>query len=132
MSNLIIVPQKDTRFKTPDTFRALIAAIFIWSMIGPLIILDICTYIYQEVYFSILEIPKIKRSEYLVFDRFELEKLTLVQKLGCLYCSYGNGILAWAKDVANQTETYSCAIKHNTKKKGQEHQGMYYERSEYS
>lgn len=123
-----IIPQKGKKPELPrNPLVMLFAAIAIYSMIVPIVILDITTYIYQETYFYIMNIPKIRRSDYLTFDRHKLAQLSPMQKLGCVYCSYGNGILAWARAVANQTETYSCAIKHIATKEGQEHQSEFYE-----
>ena len=126
-----IIPQKDKKIGLPQNpILMLLAATAIYSMIIPTAIIDLSTVIYQEIYFGIMNIPKIKRSEYLVFDRQKLAQLTAMQKLGCVYCSYVNGILAWCKAVANQTETYSCAIKHLATKEGQEHQQDFYEFNE--
>ena len=30
----------------------------------------------------------------------------------CLYCSYGNGVLAYAVEVAGRTEQHWCPIRH--------------------
>ncbi|MBN1331961.1 hypothetical protein JW978_03690 [Candidatus Dojkabacteria bacterium] len=123
-----IIPQKNKTIRLPrNPLLTVFAAIAIYSMIIPTVFVDITAQIYQVVYFSIMHIPKIKRSDYLVFDRQRISTLNPMQKLGCIYCSYVNGILAWAKALANQTEIYSCAIKHSTKREGQEHQEEYYE-----
>ncbi|MBD3280136.1 hypothetical protein GF389_01255, partial [Candidatus Dojkabacteria bacterium] len=101
-----IIPQKNKKLDLPrNPILMIVAAVSIYSMILPAMIIDISTVIYQEIYFSIMKIPKIKRVDYLVFDRQKLKQLTPTQKLGCVYCSYVNGILAWCKAVANQTET---------------------------
>lgn len=103
----------------------------IWSAIIPIIMMDLYTTVYQAVYFTIQGIPKISRAEYLNFDRWNLSKLTLGQKLSCIYCGYANGISAWCKAVVNQTEVYSCAIKHKYEMPGQEHQREFAEYKEY-
>jgi hypothetical protein len=32
--------------------------------------------------------------------------------MNCMYCGYGNGVLAYAVEVAARTEQYWCPIKH--------------------
>ena len=39
-------------------------------------------------------IPKVRRADYLVFDREDLPYLNLMEKFNCFYCSYGNGVAA--------------------------------------
>lgn len=68
--------------------------------------------VYQSVCFPIYGIPKVQRSEYLVFDRADLPYLNLIEKFNCLYCSYGNGVAAYAREVSARTEQYWCPIKH--------------------
>jgi hypothetical protein len=68
--------------------------------------------LFQAVCFPIYGIPKVQRSEYLVFDRGDLPYLNLIEKLNCLYCSYGNGVAAYAREVSARTEQYWCPIKH--------------------
>jgi hypothetical protein len=51
-----------------------------------------------------------------------LKRLNFRQKISCAYCAYGNAVSSWVKAVMNQTETYSCAIKHSTERKGLEYQ----------
>ncbi len=100
----------------------IIAGTVIWAMIVPTVLLHACLWLYQEIYFSIYEIPKIQFREYLVMDRNKLTKLRFGQKLSCAFCAYTNGVAAWFKAVSNQTEVYSCAIKHSVFRKGQEYQ----------
>ena len=40
-------------------------------------------------------------------------------------------MIAWVKAVINQTEIYSCAIKHKKPVKGQDHQNDFYEYEKY-
>jgi hypothetical protein len=48
----------------------------------------------------------------LIFDRYHLAYLNLLEKLNCAYCSYANGLLAYAGEIAARTEQYWCPIKH--------------------
>ena len=36
----------------------------------------------------------------------------LIEKLGCVYCSYANGLLAYVTEIAARTEQHFCPIKH--------------------
>jgi hypothetical protein len=92
-------------------FLILLTAPFIYSLIVPLVLLDIWLWLYQAICFRIYEIPKVRRSDYLVFDRIHLAYLNLFEKINCAYCTYGNGILAYGREVAAVTEQYWCPIK---------------------
>ena len=96
----------------------IITAPVIYSLIFPLLILDIFVSIYQAICFPIYGIPKVRRSEYLVFDRLMLDYLNGIQKVNCAFCSYGNGILAFSHEVAARSEQYWCPIKHAKKVQG--------------
>ena len=55
-------------------------------------------------------IPKVRRSDYLVFDQGDLACLNVLERFNCLYCSYGNGIAAWLREIAVPTKALSdCA-----------------------
>lgn len=66
-----------------------------------------------------------------MLDRYELSKLSFMQKLNCVYCGYANGIIAYGKAIVNQTEIYSCAIKHTRTPKGHEHHKGFYDWREF-
>ncbi len=112
-------------FRRVGVLPNVIAGTVIWTVIFPIALLHAWVWIYQEIYFSIYEIPKAKWKDYVTYDRNELGKLTIWQKFACAYCSYANGTIAWIKVVINRTEMYSCAIKHKTPKLGQEHQAEF-------
>ena len=90
----------------------LLTAPVIYSGIVPLLLLDLFLFCYQHICFPLYGIPKVRRSEYLVFDRTDLPYLNLVEKINCAYCSYGNGVAAYVREVAARTEQYWCPIKH--------------------
>ncbi len=100
----------------------LVAFIVIWSTLPAVLLIHASIWIYQEIYFSIFDIPKARIREYIAFDRNRLRRLNIAQKMGCMYCAYANGVAAWIKAIANRTELYSCSIKHGTPVRGQEHQ----------
>ena len=84
----------------------------IYALIVPLALLDLAVTIYQAVCFPIYGIPKVRRRDYLVFDRHALAYLNALEKLNCAYCSYANGLIAYAREIAARTEQYWCPIKH--------------------
>jgi len=78
----------------------------------PFLLMDLFVTLYQAVCFPVYRIPKVRRSDYIVFDREDLPYLNLVEKFNCFYCSYGNGVAAYTREVAARTEQYWCPIKH--------------------
>jgi hypothetical protein len=89
-----------------------LSAPFIYSLILPLLLLHACVALYQAVCFPIYRIQKVRRSDYMVFDRQHLSYLNVVEKLNCAYCSYANGLIAYVGEIAARTEAYWCPIKH--------------------
>jgi len=85
---------------------------FIWSMIIPAVILDLSATIYQAVCFPVYKIPKVKRSNYVIMDRYNLFYLDRFEKISCWYCEYFNGVIAYVKEMAARTEQFWCPIKH--------------------
>lgn len=81
-------------------------------------LLDAFISVYQAVCFPVYRIHKVRRADYLLFDRSDLPYLNAVEKFNCLYCSYGNGVLAYAREVAARTEQYWCPIKHARRLRG--------------
>jgi hypothetical protein len=78
----------------------------------PFILMDIFVTFYQTLCFPVYKIPKVRRADYVVFDRELLSYLNLIEKINCFYCSYGNGVAAYTREVAARTEQYWCPIKH--------------------
>jgi hypothetical protein len=85
-------------------------------MLIPAIFLDIWLFIYQQTAIRLYKIPLVKRSDYIVFDRWQLAYLNWIQKIDCIYCSYFNGVMQYSVEVAWRTEKYWCPIKHANKK----------------
>jgi hypothetical protein len=84
----------------------------IYSLIVPLALLDLFVTVYQWVCFPVYGIEKVRRQDYLIFDRFQLQYLNLLEKINCAYCSYANGLLAYVREIAGRTEKHFCPIKH--------------------
>ncbi|MFZ1775459.1 MAG: hypothetical protein WAT78_16095 [Rhizobiaceae bacterium] len=85
---------------------------FILAVIVPLLLLDLFVSVYQAVCFPVYGLKKVPRGDFIVFDREQLGYLNAIEKLNCGYCSYANGLLAWAREVAGRTESYWCPLKH--------------------
>lgn len=92
--------------------RYLISTPFIFAMFIPTSILDICVTLYQNICFRLWKIPLVSRREYLVIDRHKLSYLTWIEKFNCIYCGYTNGVYAYAKTVAGESERFWCPVKH--------------------
>ena len=41
--------------------------------------------------------------------------LNILEAINCAYCSYGNGLMAYAGEITARTERYWCPIKHARK-----------------
>lgn len=93
----------------------LITGPIIYSMIIPLVILDLCVSFYQATCFPIYKIAKVRRGDYIIFDRQRLEYLNFIEKFHCAYCAYGNGLVAFVSEIVARTEEYFCPIKHARK-----------------
>ena len=90
----------------------LITGPVIYSMIVPLLILDLSVTLYQTFCFPIYRITKVRRADYIVLDRNQLEYLNFFEKFHCNYCGYASGLVAYAYEILARTEQYFCPIKH--------------------
>lgn len=108
---------KTNFFRWLVTYRPqnLITGPIIYSMIIPLLITDLFVTFYQLTCFPIYGIKKVRRSNYIVYDRQQLNYLNFIEKFHCTYCAYGNGMIAYVSEVIARTEQYFCPIKHARK-----------------
>ena len=90
----------------------ILTAPVIYAGIVPFLVLDLFVTVFQAVCFPIYGIAKVKRADYLVFDRHHLAYLNALEKLNCAYCAYANGLIGYAREIAARTEQYWCPIKH--------------------
>lgn len=90
----------------------LITAPVIYAPLLAFALLDGFVTVYQAICFPIYGIARVRRGDYLIFDRFPLAYLNLIEKINCLYCSYANGLIAYVREIASRTEQYWCPIKH--------------------
>jgi hypothetical protein len=93
-------------------WRHVLCVPFIYPVLLPMLLLDGLISLYQWVCFPLCGIPRVKRSDYFVFDRTHLAYLNWLEKINCAYCSYGNGLMAYGREVVGLTEQYWCPIKH--------------------
>ncbi|MDX9994850.1 MAG: hypothetical protein RBS28_05960 [Rhodocyclaceae bacterium] len=100
------------RFLRRSSLPVVLTAPVIYAGWIPFLLLDLFVSVYQAVCFPIYRIPKVRRGDYVVFDREGLPYLNIIEKFNCFYCSYGNGVAAYFREVAARTEQYWCPIKH--------------------
>lgn len=100
------------RYVLDSRFLAILTAPVIYIGIVPFFLLDLFLVVYQAICFPVYGIPKVKRADYFIFDRSRLRYLNLVERINCVYCSYGNGLIGYAREVSGLTEQHWCPIKH--------------------
>jgi len=100
------------RYVLDSTFLTILTAPVIYVGVIPFAMLDLFLVIYQAICFPVYGIPKAKRADYFVFDRGLLKYLNLVERINCLYCSYGNAVVGYAGEISARTEQHWCPIKH--------------------
>ncbi len=99
----------------------ILTAPVIYGMIVPLVLVDASISLYQAICFRVYGIPRVRRRDYVVIDRHHLAYLNTIEKLNCIYCGYGNGVVAYAREIVARTEQYWCPIKHARRAKGTHH-----------
>ncbi len=100
------------RYIAQAELRNIITAPVIYSMVVPLVILDICITLYQLLCFPLYRIERVRRGDYMAFDRRHLDYLNIIEKFNCTYCSYANGLASYVKEIIARTEQYWCPIRH--------------------
>ncbi len=98
--------------------KHVLVAPVVYPLISPFLLLDFFVTLYQFACFPVYGIPKVRRRDHIVFDRHHLAYLNLVERINCAYCSYGNGLLAYVREIAGRTEQYWCPIKHASRVHG--------------
>lgn len=90
----------------------ILTAPVIYALIVPFALLDLALTVYQAICFRAYGIARVRRGDYLVFDRGRLAYLNVIEKLNCAFCSYANGVIAYAREIGARSEQYWCPIKH--------------------
>jgi len=75
----------------------------IYSMVVPIVLLDLSMSLYRAACFPLYRISKVDRSQFVAIDRHRLAYLNISEKLNCTYCGYANGVLAYAREIAART-----------------------------
>jgi hypothetical protein len=118
-------PREGPLVRTPEasrslamTLRRLLSVPFIYSLAVPFVLLDGAIWVYQAVCFPLYGIARVRRRDYFVADRARLPYLDWLGKVNCTYCSYANGLLAYATEITARTEQYWCPIRHERTPQG--------------
>jgi len=105
--------RRSIRYLSSQPISVTLTIPLIWAMIIPIMLTDLMTTLYQIICFPIYKIPKVKRKDYVVIDRYKLFYLGRVERINCLYCEYFNGVIAYVREVGGRTEQFWCPIKHS-------------------
>ena len=100
------------RYLLDAELGSILTAPVIYSMIVPLVILDLGFTLFQHICFRAYGVPLVVRRDYLINDRHRLGYLNTIEKVNCTYCGYGNGVVAYAREIISRTEQYWCPIRH--------------------
>jgi len=104
--------QSIPRFIRESSPLNLMTAPVIYSLIVPIVIVDLWITAYQRICFPVYGIARVRRSRYIVIDRHHLAYLNGIEKLNCVFCGYANGVFAYIREIAGCTEQYWCPIRH--------------------
>ena len=107
------------RYISEAQISVILTAPFIYALLLPFAFLDLSVSIYQSICFRAYGIERVRRRDYIVYDRGKLSYLNAIEKINCTYCSYANGVIAYVREVSARTEQYWCPIKHALKVRGQ-------------
>jgi hypothetical protein len=91
---------------------SLLTAPIIYSLLLPLVLLDLWVTLYQSICFPIYGMAPVPRRRYFAVDRHKLAYLNGIERANCTFCSYANGLIAYVREVAARTEQYWCPIQH--------------------
>lgn len=100
------------RYLRAARWLVVLTAPVIYSGLVVFAAMDLFVTVYQALCFPVYGIPRVRRRDYMVFDRGDLPYLNAIERFNCFYCSYGNGVAAYLREVAARTEQYWCPIKH--------------------
>ena len=91
---------------------SLLTAPVIYSLLLPLVLVDLWVTLYQSICFPVYGMARVPRRRYFAVDRHKLAYLNGIEKVNCTFCSYANGLIEYVREVAGRTEQYWCPIKH--------------------
>ncbi len=106
----------EERAKQRGLFRIWLVAPVVYVMIFPIVLFDLATSMYQAICFRAYGIPRVKRRTYVRLFSRGRRMVTLLDRFNCAYCTYANGVAAYARAVLIETEQYWCPIKYKPRK----------------
>jgi len=102
--------QGNLRFLLDTPLMHLLVAPVVYGFVVPALILDAAAFFYQAIVFPVFSIDKVKRSDYISFDRGKLLYLNEIERFNCNYCAYVNGLISYVCEMAARSELW-CVTK---------------------
>jgi hypothetical protein len=106
------------RYVLDGSLGTLLTAPLIYSLLVPLALVHVWVWVYERICFPVYGVPRVPHGAYFRLDRGLLPYLNAVEKVNCTFCSYGNGVIAYVREVSARTEEYWCPIKHAARAAG--------------
>jgi hypothetical protein len=100
------VRMKVSRFLAESSFGATVTAPLNYSLIVPLLLVDLWVGLYQAICFRVYGISRVRRADYIIFGRQHLAYLNWIEALNCLFCAYGN-VMVWLAMCARSAAALS-------------------------
>jgi hypothetical protein len=92
-------------------WRLKILGYFLFLLLPIFLAIDLFLIINNYLLFKVANIDSLKRSDYIkIWSRFKV-KTSFIRKLGCVYCSYVNGLAYFYRDIAMSYEMLFCPFK---------------------
>ncbi len=85
-------------------YFSVVTAPVIYSLLLPMVLLDVWVSMYQWICFPIYGVARVRRRRYFPLDRHRLEYLNAIEKANCTFCTYANGVVGYVREVAARTE----------------------------
>jgi hypothetical protein len=99
------------RYLLESRLTSLLTVPVIYSVLLPLLIIDLSFTLFQHSCFRVYGVPLVVRRRYMVNDRHRLAYLNTIEKVNCSYCGYANGVMAYAREIISRTEQHWCPIR---------------------
>lgn len=104
-----------TRVRQRGALRIWVATPFIYAMVVPIAFLDASVSLYQGVCFWAYGIPYVKRRTHVRLQWRGKGVIKPLDRFHCMYCGYANGVIAYTRAIAIETEKYWCPIKYQAR-----------------
>lgn len=99
-----------------------LGAWLLYLALPSVVFLDIVAILCNIIVFPLVGIPKIQRNDYIKpFSRRRLPGASIWYKIGCIYCSYANGVAYYFQLTAMKTEFLYCPWKQKDQTKISHH-----------